>query len=64
LKLNGTYQILVYADDVNILGESVRALKNTEYLVVTVPGIVQEVNADKTEHMAFSRSECTIKSHN
>jgi hypothetical protein len=35
LKLNGTHQLLVYADDVNILGGSVHAIrKNTEALVV------------------------------
>ena len=27
LKLNGTHQFLVYADDVNILGGSVRTIK-------------------------------------
>jgi hypothetical protein len=27
LKLNGTHQILVYADNVNILGESLRNIK-------------------------------------
>jgi hypothetical protein len=27
LKLNGTHQLLVYADDVNILGRSVHAIK-------------------------------------
>jgi hypothetical protein len=35
LKFNGTYQLLFYADDVNILGRSVRVVKkNKESLVV------------------------------
>jgi len=34
LKLNGTHQLLVYADDVNILGGSVHSIKNAEALVV------------------------------
>jgi hypothetical protein len=35
LKLNGTHQLLVYADNVNIMGGSVHAIKkNTEALVV------------------------------
>ena len=36
LKLNGTHQRLVYADDVTILGRSVHTVKeNTSALVVT-----------------------------
>jgi hypothetical protein len=35
LKLNGTHQLLGYADDVNILGGSVQIIKkNTDALVV------------------------------
>jgi hypothetical protein len=35
LKLDGTHKLLVYADDVNILGGSVHTIKkNTEALVV------------------------------
>jgi hypothetical protein len=32
LKLNGAHQLLVYADDVNILGGSVHAIKRTQKL--------------------------------
>ena len=35
LKLNGTHQLLVYADDVNILGGSVHTIKeNREALIM------------------------------
>ena len=56
MKLNGTYQLLVYADDVNILGGSVHTVKeNAEASVVASMEIGLEVNADKTKYMVMSR---------
>jgi len=50
LKLNGTRQLLVYADDVNILGGSVHTVKeNAKTLAVASKEIGLEVNADKTK---------------
>jgi len=49
LKLNGTHQLLAYADDVNILGGSILNLKdNAENLVAATREIGLEVCADKT----------------
>jgi len=53
-KLNGTHQLLVYADDVNTLGRSVCTIeKNTQALVVAS----KENNADKTKYMVKSRDQ-------
>ena len=56
LKLNGTYQLLAYADDVNILRGSAHTVKeNAEALLVATEEIGLEVNADKTKYMVMSR---------
>ena len=47
LKLNGTHQLVAYAEDVNILGGNVLTVKgNEEALVVATKEIGLEVNAD------------------
>ena len=44
LQLNGTHQLLAYADDVNILGGSIHTLKeNAEALVAATSEIGLEV---------------------
>jgi hypothetical protein len=55
LKLNGTRKLLVYADEINILGRSVHTVKkNTEALVVATKLTGLEVNAEKTKYMIMS----------
>jgi hypothetical protein len=33
LKLNGTHQLLVYVDDVNLVGNNIDTVNNTETLI-------------------------------
>jgi hypothetical protein len=50
LKLNGTHQLLVYADYVTLLGDNINtAKKNTETLTDAIREVVLEVNAEKTK---------------
>jgi len=58
LKLNGTHQLLAYADDVNILGGSIHTVKeNVEALLAATREIGMEVSADKTKYMVMSRDQ-------
>jgi len=64
LKLNGTHQLLVYADDVSILGGCVHTVKEqAEALVVASRKIRLEVNADKTKYMVMSLDKNAGRSH-
>jgi len=58
LKLIGTHQLLVYADDVNKLGGRAHTIvKNKEALVVASKETGIEVNTDKTKYMVMSRDQ-------
>jgi len=60
LKLNGTHQLLVYADD-NISGGSVQTVKeNAEALTVASKETGPEVNADKIKYMVISQDKVTV----
>ena len=64
LKLNGTHQLLAYADDVNILGGSAHSRKeNAEALLVAAKEIGLEVNADKTKYKVMSRDRNARRGH-
>jgi len=63
LKLNGTHQLLAYAD-VNILGGSIHTLKeNAETLVAATRGTGLEISADKTKYMVMSRDQNAGRIH-
>jgi hypothetical protein len=65
MKLNGTHQLLVYADDVNILGGSAHTVKeNAEGLIVARKENGLEVSADKTKYMVMSRDQNAGQNHN
>jgi len=63
MKLNGTYQLQVYADD-NILGVRIHAIKkNAEALVGASTETGLAANADKTMYMIMSRDQNAGQSH-
>jgi hypothetical protein len=58
MKLNGTHQLLAYADDVNLLGNNIDAIKkNTESLIDASKEIGLEINVEKTKYMLLSRHQ-------
>jgi biotin operon repressor len=56
--------LLVYADDVNILGDNVGTIKkNTETLIDTIKEVGLEVNAEKTKYTLLSRHQNAVQNH-
>jgi hypothetical protein len=64
LKLNGTHQLLVYADDVNPLGDNTNIIKNTGALTDASKDVGLEVNAEKTKYVLIPRHQNSVQNHN
>jgi hypothetical protein len=64
LKLNGTQQLLVYADNVNVLRDNIDIEKeNTETLIDDSKEVGLEVNSEQTRYVLMSRHLSAEQSH-
>jgi hypothetical protein len=64
LELNRRHQLLVYADDVNLLGDNIDTTKkNIQTLIDASKEVVLEVNAEKTKYMQLSDHQYAGQNH-
>jgi hypothetical protein len=62
LRLNGTHQFLLYADDINLLGDKINITeKITESLITASKNVSLEENTEKTKNMLMSRHQAARK---
>jgi hypothetical protein len=54
LKLNGTHQLLAYADDVNLLEDIIDTINKKENLINASKEVDLEANVEKTKYMLVS----------
>ncbi|KAJ4429926.1 hypothetical protein ANN_22130 [Periplaneta americana] len=65
LELNVLHRLLVYADDVNMLGENTQTIReNREILLEASKAIGLEVNPEKTKYMIMSRDQNIVRNGN
>ena len=54
--MNGTHQVLVYTDDVNLIGDDIRTIeRNSDVLLNACKDIGLAVNTGKTRYMEIGR---------
>jgi hypothetical protein len=64
LKLNGTQQLLVYADDVNLLVDNIHTNKrNTQTVIDACKEVSLEINTEKAMYMLLSRHQNAEQNH-
>jgi hypothetical protein len=58
LELNKTRQLLIYADDINLLGDNINTTKeNAKTLLGASRDVGLEINAEKTKYMIVSHHQ-------
>ena len=61
LDMNGTQQVLTYADDVNLIGYGIRAIeRNADVSLNAYNDIGLAVNIGKTKDMELRRHRCVM----
>jgi retron-type reverse transcriptase len=64
MKLNGTHQLLVYADDVNLLGNNIySAKKSIQTIIDDFKEAGLEVNEEKPKYMLLYRHQNSGQNH-
>ena len=64
LKLNGTHQLLVYVNDVNLLGDNIDTIKkSTQDLIDASKEVGVEVDTEETKYMLLSRLQNAGQNH-
>ena len=65
LELNVKHQLLVFSDDVNMLGENLQNIReNTEIFIKASMDIGFEVNSEKTKYIITSRQQNIVQNQN
>ena len=55
--MNGTHQVLAYADDVNLLGDDITTIeRNADVLLNACKDVGLAVNTGKTKYMEIGRN--------
>jgi hypothetical protein len=59
LKLNGAHQLMIYADDVNLLADNIDTIRKTETLTDASKEVGLEVNTEKTKYTLLAHHQNT-----